>query len=129
MLVSSFAIVVFAGGLLTLGPSLETGAVVTKPSISHAVPDATLDVTALSSTRFDQTEYTTTPGVVELHYLCDGCGTHTLNFRGDPKLAAFELDVPKGPTKGAVKLDPGTYEIYCRIPGHAATMHATITVG
>ncbi len=134
MLLSTFAIVVMGGGLATLGPSLHSGHGGGGGGGGYQQPpppaDATLSVEALSSLKFDQTNYTISSptGVVDVNYLCDQCGTHTLVF-SDPKLAGFEEKVPQGPTKLRAKLPPGTYTIYCTIPGHrAAGMEATVTV-
>ncbi len=128
MLLATFVLVVMAGGLLTLGPSLSSG---------HEGPEGfqepteaatgTLSVEALASTRFDQSDYSTPAGIIEINYLCNNCGSHTLVFT-DPAFNGFELEVPAGKTKGKVELKAGSYEIYCSIPGHRATMDATITV-
>lgn len=46
----------------------------------------------------------------------------------DPQFRGFELAVPEAPVRGKIKLKPGTYTIYCSIPGHRqAGEQATIT--
>ena len=125
---SGFAVLVLSAGLLSLGPSepKETGGGGFQPPKGPAV--ASLDVEALPSLSFQAKDFTTAAGVNQINYI-DGGGTHTLVFT-DPKLSGFELKVPQGPKTGKVQLNPGTYTIYCTIPGHrAAGMQATVNVG
>ena len=121
-------IIVLAIGTLALGPAgekKEEAAGFVEPT-GPAV--ATLSVTALSSLKFDKSEYTTTAGILDLKYI-DGGGQHTLLFT-DAKLAGFVLKVgPPDATSGKVELDAGTYTFFCSIPGHrAAGMQANIVV-
>jgi plastocyanin len=125
---SGFAVLVLSAGLLSLGPSepKESSAGGFKPPAGP--PVATLDVEALPSLSFQATAFSVPSGVIQVNYI-DGGGTHTLLFT-DPKLSGFELKVPQGPKTGKVQLNPGTYTIYCSIPGHrAAGMQATVNVG
>src|SRR5262249_60356084 len=88
-------------------------------------PVGTLDVDALPSLSFQATEFSVPPGVIQVNYNDLG-GPHTLVF-DNPKLSGFQLAVPQGPKTGKVQLDPGSYTIYCTIPGHrAAGMHANV---
>ena len=66
-------------------------------------------------------------GVVTIAY--GGDSGHTLAI-DDPKYQAFLLGTSTGTQHSAkVKFAPGTYTIYCTVPGHrAAGMQATITV-
>jgi hypothetical protein len=90
-------------------------------------PVATLEVDALPSLSFQAKDFTVPAGIVKINYIDIG-GTHTLVF-DNPKLSGFKLSVPDGPTSGKVQLQPGTYTIYCTIPGHRqAGEQATITV-
>jgi plastocyanin len=90
-------------------------------------PVATLEVDVLPSLSFQAKDFTVPAGIVQINYIDLG-GTHTLVF-DNPKLSGFELSVPQGPTSGKVELQPGTYTIYCTIPGHRqAGEQATITV-
>jgi hypothetical protein len=90
-------------------------------------PVATLEVDALPSLSFQAKDFTVPAGIVKINYIDIG-GTHTLVF-DNPKLSGFKLSVPQGPTSGKVRLQPGTYTIYCTIPGHRqAGEQATITV-
>ena len=71
----------------------------------------------------------TAPGTIAVRYTNAGAIEHTLLIDG---ISGFKLDVPSaGDTDtGTVKLEPGTYTLYCDIPGHrAAGMEAHLTVG
>ena len=128
MALAGFMILVLSAGLLSLGPSEESGEASGgfKQPTGPAV--GTLDVDALPSLSFQATEFSTPPGIIQVNYNDLG-GTHTLLFT-DPKLSGFQLAVPQGPKTGKVTLNPGTYTIYCSIPGHrAAGMQATVNVG
>jgi len=128
MCLAGFAVLVLSAGLLSLGPSEPKQAAAGGFKPPAGPPVASLDVEALPSLSFQATEFTTAAGVNQINYI-DGGGTHTLVF-SDPKLSGFELKVPQGPKTGKVDLKPGTYTIYCTIPGHrAAGMQATVNVG
>ena len=128
MALAGFMVLILSAGLLSLGPSEETaeGGGGFKQPAGPAV--ATLEVDALPSLSFQATEFSTPAGITQINYNDLG-GTHTLLFT-DPKLSGFQLAVPQGPKTGKVNLTPGTYTIYCSIPGHrAAGMQATVNVG
>jgi plastocyanin len=126
---AGFAVLVLSAGLLTLGPSEEKasgGGGFKQPT---GPPVATLEVDALASLSFQAKEFSTPAGVTQINYNDVGGGTHTLVF-DNPKFSGFQLAVPQGPKTGKVQLDPGSYTIYCTIPGHrAAGMQATVNVG
>ena len=128
--------VVAMAGLIALGPSLDDGegGAAANPNVNVAGPAAsTVAVTAGPGLSFDG--ITQTPwfnadakaGVVQINY--GGASGHTLAIQ-DPKYDGFLLGTDVGAKKSSnVKLTPGTYTIYCTVPGHeAAGMHGTITV-
>jgi uncharacterized cupredoxin-like copper-binding protein len=68
-------------------------------------------------------------GTVAIQYKNAGAIQHTLMIDG---VAGFKLDVPKAGDvdTATVKLEPGTYTLYCDIPGHrGAGMEDHLTVG
>ena len=97
---------------------------------STSGPLAGTDVTvhAKDTLRFDKSDYTAKAGPVKIGYVNDGSLTHTLLIDGQPN---FKLQVnSKGQSQiGDATLSPGTYQIYCDIPGHrAAGMQANLVV-
>lgn len=87
--------------------------------------DPTLEVGAQDDLTFDQDSYEVESGDVAVTYVNDGTVAHTLLIEGVEgfKLAVGDVDT------GTVTLDPGTYQMYCDIPGHeAAGMVAELTV-
>jgi len=116
-------------GTLTLGPSAgekEEGGGGYVPPSGPSV--GSVDVTALATLKFDQKEYATPAGIIDINYVNAG-GAHTLVFE-DPKYAGFELKVgPPDQDSGKIEFEPGEYVFYCSIPGHkAAGMVATMIV-
>ena len=128
MALAGFMVLILSAGLLSLGPSEEkktAGGGFKQPA---GPPVTTLEVDALPSLSFQAKEFNVPAGIIQINYNDLG-GTHTLTF-SDPKLSGFQLAVPQGPKAGKVDLKPGTYTIYCTIPGHrAAGMQATVTAG
>lgn len=87
---------------------------------------ATLQIQAFPSLHFQATQFTVKAGIVNIQYVSEG-GNHTLAF-DDPKYASFLLMAPGGPTSAKVLLKPGSYTVFCTVPGHRqAGMVATIT--
>ena len=84
----------------------------------------------LPSLSFQAKEFTIPAGVIQVNYVDQAAGaSHTLVF-SESQFSGFQLAVPQGPKTGKVDLKPGTYTIYCTIPGHrAAGMQATVTAG
>jgi cytochrome c oxidase subunit 2 len=76
---------------------------------------------------FDEDAYSAPAGEVTFHYLDGGSLPHTLLIEG---VDDFKLGVngAADDSEGTVELEAGDYTIYCDIPGHRATMEATLTV-
>ncbi len=124
--------VVGAAGLATIGAAQpdESGSEQASGYVEPKGPAvATVEIDALPTLKFNQTDFPTTAGINEINYVDKG-GTHTLVFE-DPAFRGFKLAVNgTGNDSGKVELEPGTYVVYCDIPGHrAAGMEATLTVG
>jgi hypothetical protein len=126
-------ILVSTAGLIVLGPSLDDGEGGTASGYVEPPPPAvgTVSVTAGPGLSFNGVKltgnYDAPTGVITIDY--GGDTGHTLAIQ-DPKFAGFLLGTGAGAKHSArVKLDPGSYTIYCTVPGHeAAGMKATITV-
>jgi uncharacterized cupredoxin-like copper-binding protein len=110
------------GGEKKSAGATETSAVATDPAT------ATLAVEA-HDISLSPKELHTAPGPVVVEYKNAGAIQHTLLIDG---ISGFKLDVASAGDSdtGTVKLEPGTYTLYCDIPGHrAAGMQAQLTVG
>jgi uncharacterized cupredoxin-like copper-binding protein len=104
-----------------------TTATTTVSAATTAEKADTLDVVA-QDIKLTKPSYTATAGVITITYENEGQIEHTLLIDG---VSGFELDVKAhGDTDtGTVTLKPGSYTLYCGMPGHrAAGMHATLTV-
>ena len=92
---------------------------------------ADVTVHAKDTLRFDKTEYRPRPkpATVKIGYVNDGSLTHTLLIDGHPEFNKLQV-TSKGQSEiGTAQLQPGTYQIYCDIPGHrAAGMQANLVV-
>jgi len=86
---------------------------------------ATLQIQALPALKFQATQFTVKAGIVDIQYVSEG-GNHTLAF-DDPRYSSFLLMAPGGPSSAKVLLKPGSYVVFCTVPGHRqAGMQATI---
>jgi plastocyanin len=95
---------------------------------SAAVPDPNAQVAVLASdNHFDADTYTAHAGDVTFSYVERGHIPHTLLIEG---VDGFKLEVRPSDKvdDGSVQLAPGTYTLYCDVPGHRATMHAQLDV-
>ena len=76
---------------------------------------------------FDPESLETTAGETEFRLVNTGAVFHDLVVEevDDTLIAAAEA----GETAtGTVELEPGTYTLYCSVPGHRSSMEATLTV-
>lgn len=116
---------------LTFGLSACGGGGTAKPA--PTVPAGALEVDALPGLKLGQAEYTATAtnGVVTIAYINKDSQRHTLVVVGADKVIEGNKLVVAGRNEIAVgqfNLKPGTYTIYCDVPGHSASMKATLTV-
>jgi hypothetical protein len=131
MITGLIVVIIVSAGLLTLGPSLghegEGGGFVepTGPAV------ATFDAVAGPGLSWDGQKngtFTVSPaGITEI--VLGGENGHTFAFRAP--LADFPVlgPTPNQPLRAKVELQPGDYEFFCTIPGHAAAgMQGTLTV-
>jgi plastocyanin len=69
------------------------------------------------------------PGTLAVEYVNVGAIAHTLVIDG---VSGLKLEVTSAGDidKGTIKLEPGTYTLYCDVPGHRqAGMAAPLTIG
>jgi plastocyanin len=86
--------------------------------------DSELAVGAEDSLTFDEESYEADAGCIEVTYTNNGDTAHNLLVEGK---SGFKLSVGDVDT-GSVELPAGSYELYCDIAGHRATMTADLTV-
>jgi plastocyanin len=86
--------------------------------------DSELSVEAQDSLKFDSDSYEAGAGCIEVTYTNAGSTAHNLLIDGKSgfKLSVGDVD------KGTVELPAGTYEVYCDVAGHRATMHADLLI-
>jgi plastocyanin len=103
----------------------------TTNSAPAASPDAATATLAVEAHEFSLSpkDLRTAPGSVAIRYTNAGAIQHTLLIDG---VSGFKLDVTSAGDvdTATAKLEPGTYTLYCDIPGHrSAGMEAQLTVG
>jgi plastocyanin len=122
-------VVLSISGLASLGHSLDDGeGGAANPNVNPPGPATSqVSIEALASINFNTHAVTAKAGNVQVNY--SGASGHTLAIQ-DPKFDGFLLTTDAGgPKTGKVKLSPGTYTLYCTVPGHEAQgMKATLTV-
>ena len=80
-----------------------------------------LEVRAKPGLRWDSTSYTVAAGEVEVALVNDDSMRHTLVIiEGETIISGFELEVNRNGDidTGTITLEPGTYTIFCTVPGH-----------
>lgn len=131
MMVSGLFVVLMAAGLVAAPASVEKkhgGGGLVEPKGPPAGP--AVEVDAFATLKFQSTQFTATAGIVQLSYVSKD-GSHTLTFDPPgPTQPAFLMTVPaNGTVTRKVLLKPGSYTIYCTLPGHRqAGMLASLTV-
>jgi hypothetical protein len=93
-----------------------------------AEPDPNADVAVLAEdNHFDRDGYEAAAGEVAFSYVERGNIEHTLLIEG---VDDFKLEVRPSDKvdNGTAQLAPGTYLLYCDVPGHKATMQAPLVV-
>ncbi len=95
-----------------------------------AAPDEAGDLTVLAEDiSFPSDAYQATAGTIQVTYENVGSIVHTLVIED---VDDFKLTVNSNGDvdEGSVDLEPGTYDMYCDVPGHRqAGMEATLEVG
>lgn len=86
------------------------------------VPEGTdLEVRAVAGLRWDKTSYEVAAGEIQIAVVNDDSMRHTLVIIEDGKIRP-ELDLvvnKRGDVDyGTITLEPGTYTIFCTVPGH-----------
>ncbi len=100
-------------------------------SPAYTIPaDAGLVVKAVPTIRWDATEYTATAGDIKVFLANDDSVKHIMVIReGDTVVGDLKLSIAKKGdfAEGTINLKPGSYFVYCIIPGHS-NMKSTLTV-
>jgi len=104
----------------------------TGPSPSPPPPPARLQVTGREySLTLSHPQIASGAAIVE--FVDSGEDPHNLHIRpagGGADVGAFSTALPGSHTDQSFTLAPGTYTLYCALPGHeAAGMEATLVVG
>jgi plastocyanin len=98
-------------------------------STPSSLSGADVTVHAKDTLKFDKSEYTAKAGTVKIGYVNDGNIPHTLQIDGQPNFQKLTLNSHGQSQIGSVDLPPGTYQIYCDIPGHrSAGMQANLVI-
>lgn len=114
---------VLAGGILA-GCGGDDGEATDSSSGSEG--GSQLDVIA-EDIKFPKDTYSADAGTIDVKYENEGSIVHTLLV---DDVDGFKLEVKTNGDvdEGSVDLETGTYTIYCDVPGHRATMEATLEV-
>lgn len=92
-----------------------------------AAGEADISVTAVDID-FPETEFEAPADGVTIEYVNDGQIRHTLVVEGREEDLFLEVFEEGDVEQGTIELTPGTYTLYCDVPGHrAAGMEGTLT--
>jgi plastocyanin len=94
-------------------------------------PPANPDLTVIGlDIKFDKTQYDVKAGSVKIAYTSRGQQTHTLVIEdANKKRIGVRLSIGPGESTGeTIDLTPGTYAMYCDVPGHRQSMNARLVV-
>lgn len=98
------------------------------PTPDNREVSSTVEVTAVDID-FSGNEFTAQAGTVRFVYRNDGQINHTLVIEGVPAFDTLEVNRKGDTDEGTVELEPGTYTIFCDVPGHRrAGMEAKLLV-
>jgi plastocyanin len=98
------------------------------PTAGDPDVSSTVDVTGVDID-FSVTEFTAKAGTVKFMYRNEGQIRHTLVIEEIPGFDRLEVSRKGDTDQGTVKLAPGTYTIFCDVPGHrSAGMVAKVVV-
>jgi plastocyanin len=127
LLVPAAALSALAGLTFTVA-ACGGGGGTAKPA--PTIPAGALQVDAVAGLKFDKSEYTATAGTVTIAYLNKDSQRHTLVVKDAAGvLIGDKLEVVRSNdlSTGSYQLAPGTYTVYCDVPGHGS-MKATLVV-
>jgi plastocyanin len=90
---------------------------------------AAANIVAKAPLHFEPPELAVPAGPVKVTLKNEDTQLHTLVVEGQPKFKKLETTGGQSAT-GTLEVGPGTYTLYCDVPGHrAAGMHTTLKVG
>ena len=113
---------------MTIGGLLVAGCGGKSTSATPAGP-ADVTVHGLDSLKFDQASYSAKAGSIVIELVNDGANPHSLVIDKVSSFKKLNVSGSGAHAQGTATLDPGTYAIYCDIPGHrSAGMEAKLVV-
>ena len=107
----------------------SSGGTGTSSSSSSSSGGGALTVTADpgGAISWDKSSLDAKAGKVTIKLVNDSQTPHAIEVEGNG-VEKKTAEVTGGSKDLTVDLKPGTYEFYCPVPGHKATMHGTLTV-